>query len=473
MAFDDELKKTKQVSTVKYRQIGISLLVILVLLGVILIVIQWFSSMHETNETVGLDDNLLAVEESNQAREKFKSELIAFEKEITPFLNNSGLKAWAPERIKEISDLKTQALSHFANGLFLKAIQHLGLGTQRTQDLVAQWDTAFNQLLDKAREHFNQSDVKRAQLNVTRAIKLKPDDMTARDLSKRIEVLPEVEQLLEKVNIARVENNQQEEARLLKAIKKLDPQRRDEIKRLRIVEEALRELRFTSNIKSAISNIDNGNIKAAHGMLKQAASIYPDRSELTLVREKISKAVASANLETLLSKVDVLINDDNWQGVRDLIQTLPAQYSNHSKVQQALSLAENIISLDRKVDGYLASPRRLTDLNIKQQAVELINNNAMIAQKSFRLLNKLLKLENQLKILSKPVTVTVHSDGKTEIVVVGQGHVGKTKLRQIQLKPGVYVIEGSRKGYRSKRVNLLIDSEIINQEITIICNERI
>ena len=78
-----------------------------------------------------------------------------------------------------------------------------------------------------------------------------------------------------------------------------------------------------------------------------------------------------------------------------------------------------------------------------------------------------------LETFAEPVPVLVKSDGKTNIVVVGTGRVGMTKEKSIELKAGTYVFEGSRKGYRNVRVTLTVDPFAENQEVTVVCNERI
>jgi ABC-type phosphate/phosphonate transport system ATPase subunit len=68
--------------------------------------------------------------------------------------------------------------------------------------------------------------------------------------------------------------------------------------------------------------------------------------------------------------------------------------------------------------------------------------------------------------------VQVNSDGKTYIVVLGVGHVGEYKQKVISLKPGKYVLQGKREGYRNKRVEFTVKANT-PISVSLVCDERI
>ena len=78
-----------------------------------------------------------------------------------------------------------------------------------------------------------------------------------------------------------------------------------------------------------------------------------------------------------------------------------------------------------------------------------------------------------LKAYSTKVQVKVVSNGVTNISVRGVGKVGLTNEKTIDLKPGKYMFEGKRTGYRSKliQVEVLPNAESIVVEI--LSDERI
>ena len=92
---------------------------------------------------------------------------------------------------------------------------------------------------------------------------------------------------------------------------------------------------------------------------------------------------------------------------------------------------------------------------------------------SYSLTNQAADLNKLLDQMNKKQKVFVVSDNQTFVKVRGVGQVGLTPGRSIKLKPGNYTFEGSRKGYKSKLVKVLIPLGQNNTEVTMICDEPI
>ena len=51
--------------------------------------------------------------------------------------------------------------------------------------------------------------------------------------------------------------------------------------------------------------------------------------------------------------------------------------------------------------------------------------------------------------------------------------IGRTRARTIELRPGEYVFEGKREGYRSKLVEVVVQANAgAPVEVRIVCDER-
>ena len=82
-------------------------------------------------------------------------------------------------------------------------------------------------------------------------------------------------------------------------------------------------------------------------------------------------------------------------------------------------------------------------------------------------MNELIATFNRL------IPVTVMSDNMTDIRVRGIGNLGVILHKTIQLKPGNYFFEGTRKGFKSKLLRVLIPYDQNNYSVSIICDESI
>jgi hypothetical protein len=156
-----------------------------------------------------------------------------------------------------------------------------------------------------------------------------------------------------------------------------------------------------------------------------------------------------------------------------LAQGALKKYPSNVNIQRVLDSANQIQSANNRLDGYINRPERLSDSNILQRAIETISQYSSLTVLSSKLAIKIAQLETLLDKENNPIDVTIKSDNDTYIKVIGVGNVGKTSSKVIQLKPGRYQIQGSRKGYRSKIISLVVEKSTSPVVVSIECTERV
>ena len=75
--------------------------------------------------------------------------------------------------------------------------------------------------------------------------------------------------------------------------------------------------------------------------------------------------------------------------------------------------------------------------------------------------------------INQPVPVTVISDNKTYVSVRSVGKVGAVFQKIIELKPGRYTFEGTRRGFKSVLVETFITYDQNDFSVRVICDEPI
>jgi hypothetical protein len=81
------------------------------------------------------------------------------------------------------------------------------------------------------------------------------------------------------------------------------------------------------------------------------------------------------------------------------------------------------------------------------------------------------QLEAILARAAEHVPVTLVSDDATEITVFQVGFLGTFERRQLSLRPGRYVIKGSRHGYRDVRLEVDVEPDMAQLDVR--CRERL
>ena len=84
-----------------------------------------------------------------------------------------------------------------------------------------------------------------------------------------------------------------------------------------------------------------------------------------------------------------------------------------------------------------------------------------------------LSLKALIAAAARPVAVQFESDNLTTVTIYKVGNLGAFNSRTVELRPGSYVVVGTRDGYRDVRRNVRIDPAGSREPINVRCEEAI
>jgi len=115
----------------------------------------------------------------------------------------------------------------------------------------------------------------------------------------------------------------------------------------------------------------------------------------------------------------------------------------------------------------------LSTKNVAAEANQLLQQVSTISNPGNNILQAASKLEQLLVVANQAISITLQSDGNTEIAIYKVGQFGKFSNKKIDLKPGKYTIVGSRSGFRDVRKEVTVLAEMSSKTIQIQCDEPI
>jgi hypothetical protein len=141
----------------------------------------------------------------------------------------------------------------------------------------------------------------------------------------------------------------------------------------------------------------------------------------------------------------------------------------HEGLQQARSRA----ALHTRLQGLIDAPDTLSDDVTMQSATKLLLDIARIDPLGPRLADQKSELSRLLKRAATPLSVQLVSDNMTNVSMYKVGRFGSFDRRELELRPGTYVVVGNRPGYRDVRVEFRVAPEEDMKPIVIQCEEPI
>lgn len=414
-----------------------------------------------------------SAEAPSVAREAFITALEAYERDLQPRLATIDLEAWDPARAAALRAGRETALGHFSRGEFPAAREALEVLRAETGQLLRRRDQAFTQALSAAGAAYEQDDHDAARQQVQQALVLDRESAEALALQQRIARLPEILPLLEAARVARVENRPGREREALDAILDRDPEREDVRHRRDELAATLRDQRYKALIQRARAELAKQDSRALRTTLAEAGRVAPGRPESAALRRDLEALERRQRLEEALQQARVAQDADDWTRAGQHYAAALQESPGLQEAEDGAKTARRVLALQEKLDQALKDPYRLASASVADALRGTLQQVGAYRDQSPSLREKADRSEKLLELMGSEVPVAIRSDGQTDIRVRGVGEVGVTAGRTIRLRPGDYVFEGRRQGYKSRLVEVRVPYDQAAPSVTVICDEPI
>lgn len=449
---------------------GVLLLIVLIVLAAYQFFIKTNSSASQNIDEPAILD--LSSEQIELYRDEFKAVLTQYEIEVQPKIDKILLSDWETAKVNELSFLKEQALTAFARGAFLLAKRHFENLYANSNELITLWELQTSEYIEKATLAFNNDKLPQAQLNLNKALALMPTNIEALSLQSRIDAYGEVAALLSDLEVAKIENNLPKQIGLLSDIIELDPQRGELNEDLANVKVSYNQQQLAELLENAESALNAKQLSQAQKFVDAAKKIKPSSKGAQSLNTRIAQVRAQQGLSSIKIALEQAVKQDNWEEVFRLSNDALKNYPLDQELGNFQSQAQQVLSAKKSLASFIARPARLADNNIREAASKAIQNAFAPSLLSPSLQTQIAQVANAIDNYSGPVDITIRSDGKTYITVLGVGQVGEHKEKVISLTPGNYILQAKREGYRNKRLEFVVEA---NTPLTLqlICDEKI
>ena len=423
------------------------------------------------------DDNIsesLNDQQREALRQKYIAQMNRYENEIKPEVNVLNLATWSPDSILELQAKEQEAIKSFAETRYGQALNYLDDLFEKVAELQLLQKQNFELALSNAKQAFEANQIAQAQSAINNALRYLPESLEALQLKERINAMAAVTALVEQADVARIENDISTEIDLLEQAIKLDPYRNTLIERHKILIAKQRQQKLDTLLQQTSQALDDKNIKTAQTSLMQIKQIDANHPSLGLLTAKLKQIQTELSYRSLIAKAKVSANNDDWQSAENHYRQALRVYPDNKDIKDNLQRAVQINQYTGIIEQALAKPERLADEQIAIAMKQIADDSIVSAEYSVKLRRLVGQLDDAITEMSKPVAVTVYSDEKTYVSVLGIGVIGKVREYRLKegLKPGRYRFKGERKGYQDKLVEIDIKP---NQPTTVrvICDETI
>lgn len=331
----------------------------------------------------------------------------------------------------------------------------------------------FEDLLAKIAEAWISKSSSVGTALILAANEIDPENAKLRAYDRLFSDWPKVELELREADRFNSENKPAAELSALERVKALENDVGDLDERINRLRAKIQREKIRSMIRLADEAIADKRWPAAKIQIEKISALNSKRPELVSLRERLDSGMRNERVENAFREAQDLAGSDQWLDAEQLLATREAEANGRADYLELLKKARSINQVAEKLRSVIAAPSVLILERNKTAALKDVESaNAFVANSSG--LASLAKEVNELvEVYSKKYPINLLSDGETFIIVKHVGKVGITSERTVDLLPGDYVFEGSKEGYRSKRVEVTLRPDQPVPLITVIADEQI
>lgn len=388
-------------------------------------------------------------------------------------LEQQRVDLWGAEEFSRATGLAQSGDGAFSQRDYRSASTQYQQGIELLTGLQDQAGQVLGDALDRGRQALAAYDAAAATTAFELALAMDPDNALARQGLQRAGTLQQVASLAAEA----VQDEQRGDlagARdRLQQARGLDPLDAQVASALARVQALQGDQRYSESMSRGYAELAAGNFDAAKAAFAQAGRLRPDSKE-------IDEALAQVELQRKLERITGLQRQAREHEAAERWTAAAATYESALELDATLVFArEGLLrcneraELDTRLRNLIQQPERLQADSVHQAAGQILQVARNIEPQTPLLTQQLQELERLLALSRQPVPVTFQSDNLTVVTLQKVGRLGAFQEKQLQLRPGDYVVVGQRRGYRDVRKPFRVQPGEAGLAVQVICEEAI
>ena len=382
-------------------------------------------------------------------------------------------RAWAAPELAAAKDRALAGDALFRAEDYARAGREYVAAVAGLRALLADADHRFNTALNDGAAALAVLDEDGAVEAFERAARIRPEDERVAAGRARAARVPELAELLLDADRAALRGNHDRAQDLLEKTRALDPAAPGLGARFQKVAAARSTARRKALLSTAFDALERGDHDAARKEFDRALAAYPGDAAAQAGLQQTEQQRRMAAIDALRTAALEQTRAENWQAALasydqalDIDSSLRFAKEGRAQLQARLALAH---AMDRFIDD----PPLLSSNEEFAAAQDLLRRARAggEATPSAKYQARVDRLAAVLAQAATPVALVLTSDGATDVVIHKVRAMGAFARVELSLRPGRYVIVGSRDGCRDVRKEIILAAEM--GPVDIRCTERI
>lgn len=230
---------------------------------------------------------------------------------------------------------------------------------------------------------------------------------------------------------------------------------------------------FQRRMSQGFAALDEARFAAAREAFNAAARLDPSDPAPSDALLQVQLAERLERIDGLSRTAEQQEVDEDWATALDTWTDVLEIDDSLDVARQGVARVRNRMSLNRAADAVIDDPDRLSELPALRSASNLLGRLQTLEPRGPQLSERIDTLQDILREAAVPVPVTLRSDGATTVTLLRVAQLGEFEQTEVRLRPGKYVLVGSRRGYVDARREFRVAAGEPPPSVYIACEQQI
>ena len=302
-----------------------------------------------------------------------------------------------------------------------------------------------------------------------RALTIDPDNQAAVAGIARTNKLPDVKRLLLQARNQELAGNWQGAKESYAELAALDPETRG-LQQLRsAADAAVGSQALRDTLSRGFAALDARRYAEARKAFNSALAMDAGNEVALGGLQQVTDRTELSEMARLERDASAAVAGEDWNSAVALYQRALKLDSNIQFAKAGLGAARAQARAASTLGEIVAAPNKLSSKQLMSKGREALAQARTLKPRGPKLAALIERSDALLTAYAQPVTVQLTSDNRTEVLVSTVGKLGAFAARELSLRPGEYVLLGSRAGCRDVRRTVVVAPDM--QPVDIRCEE--
>ncbi|MGI9326491.1 MAG: hypothetical protein ACR2PZ_14810 [Pseudomonadales bacterium] len=391
----------------------------------------------------------LARERAQVALAKFVEQQIRLEEQMS-------VGEWGQAAFDQAMALAAEGDEHFVDERFEQAQGAYDQSTQLLAAVISDGQGLVTAALEEGALALDARDEQRAIAAFEQALAIDANSQAAQDGLRRAEQLPDINRLALQARNNELAGQWEAAVKDYQAILALDSATKGIAESLQKAEQAVGGDLLRQTLSDGFRALERRQYTQAKTAFNEALRLQPGNEIALGGLQQVSARTELSRIASLQRSAEQAVEREDWAAAVQAYESALKLDPNIQFAKAGIRGAKAQLRAANVLGGIVAQPNKLSSAQLLEDGRAQLSRARALQPQGPKLRALIEQSAALLKAYAQPVAVQLTSDNQTDVLVSTVGKLGAFSARELSLRPGEYVLLGSRNGCRDVRRTVIV-----------------